>query len=419
MIQTVRPSGIHGEIKAPPSKSVMLRALAAALLSKSTTTIKNPSFCEDAMAGLNVVEKLGGNVVMGNDFVEIQGGLSPSGDCLNCNESGLCLRMFTPIATLCDQELTLTGEGSLADRPVAMVEFPLRQLGVHCITTDGFLPVIVKGPLKGGSAVLDGSTSSQFLTGLLMALPAVPYDSSLSVTNLRSKPYIDITLYLQKEFGVVIENRNYEVFKIRGGQHYSRNEYSIEGDWSGAAFLLVAGALSGHVTVTGLNLDSPQGDKKVLKALLAAGANVTCTDEKVAIVKDTLKAFTFDATHCPDLFPPLAALACFCRGTSFIHGVERLKYKESHRAQALEREFSALGADIKIVRNVMRVTGKMLSGGRVNSHNDHRIAMAAAAAGTAAAGAVSIENPQCVAKSYPGFFEALGSLGGDSDKTHE
>ncbi len=413
MEKSIRPSEIKGTVRAPASKSMLQRAIAAALLSEGTTTISNPTYSNDAVAALRVVEALGAAVTAGKDDILIRGGMNPTGAVLNCGEAGLSIRMFSPIAALWHEELTLTGEGSLVTRPVSMIEKPLNALGAVVTTTNGRPPLTVRGPLLGGEAEVDGSVSSQLLTGLLMALPRARKDSRLKVRDLKSTPYIDMTLDLLDRFGVVVEHTGYETFFIKGNQTYSCEEYSVEGDWSGAAFLLTAGAVGGSVTVTGLDTASPQADRRILDALEAAGAVVKRSGNTVEVARSELKGFEFDATHCPDLFPPLVVLACNCTGTTVLTGVERLIHKESNRAAALEREFSALGAVIRIEGNRMAIDGVKLNGGVIDSHNDHRIAMAGAAAALNARGDVTVRGYECAAKSYPDFFEDFSTIGGN------
>ena len=414
MQKLVRPSStIRGTVKAPASKSMLQRAIALALLAETPVKISNATSSNDANAALGVIQALGARVRIHKDEIFILGGLKPTGEILNCGEAGLGIRMFSPVAALWHEELTLTGEGSLLKRPVTMVEPPLKQLGVTVTTTNGCPPLTVKGPLKGGRAQVDGSISSQLLTGLLIALPKAPGDSRLKVTHLKSTPYIDMTLAILKTFGVDIRHSGYETFFIKGRQKYRfpRNEYRVEGDWSGAAFLLAAGAVGGTVLVTGLDTGSPQADRGIIAALQAAGARVNMTKSTVEVTQNKLKAFSFDATHCPDLFPPLVALACHCEGKTVLTGVERLIHKESNRALALEQEFSALGGEIRINGNQMEITGKTLRGGVLDSHNDHRMAMAGAVAAIHAEHEVTIRGYECIAKSYPHFFEDLRTLG--------
>ncbi|MCP5108086.1 MAG: 3-phosphoshikimate 1-carboxyvinyltransferase, partial [bacterium] len=224
----------------------------------------------------------------------------------------------------------------------------------------------------------------------------------------------DMTLALLKIFGVKVEHSNYQTFFIKGNQTFAYNGkgYEVEGDWSGASFLLTAGAVGGGVTVTGLDIDSPQADRRIIDALRAAGAGVTKKEKAVEITKKELKGFSFDATHCPDLFPPLVALACNCEGTTVLTGVERLIHKESNRAAALEKEFSTLGAVIRLGGNRMAIDGTTLKGGVIDSHNDHRIAMAGAVAAINAEGDVTVRDAGCTAKSYPDFFDDFKQIGG-------
>ncbi len=413
MKKLVRPSAIRGEVKAPASKSMLQRAIALGLLTESPVRISNVTPSNDSNAALRVIKALGAQVRIHRNEIFIKGGLRPTGGILNCGEAGLSLRMFSPIAALWHKKLTLTGEGSLLSRPVTMIELPLKDLGVKVSTNDGFPPLTVKGPLKGGKATVDGAISSQLLTGLLMALPKAPGDSRLEVENLKSIPYIDMTLVLLKMVGIDIRHTDYETFFIKGMQTYRfpRDEYWVEGDWSAAAFLLTTGAVGGTVTVTGLDTGSPQADRKIILALELAGANINITRSTVEVTKRKLTAFHFDATHCPDLFPPLVALACNCEGKTVLTGVERLIHKESNRALALEKEFTALGGEIRVVGNQMEITGKRLKGGTIDSHNDHRIAMAGAVAAINVSHHIIIEGSECTAKSYPNFFEDLKSIG--------
>ncbi|HQO26593.1 MAG TPA: 3-phosphoshikimate 1-carboxyvinyltransferase, partial [Acidobacteriota bacterium] len=267
----VVPSVVCGTVAAPASKSAMIRAVAAALLADGRTIIGNPSRCDDARAALAVARALGARVAAGRDRVTVTGGLAPTGVPLDCRESGLAARLFPAIAALGADAVTITGRGSLLRRPVGPIENPLRQLGAECMSTGGHLPLRVRGPLRGGPVEVDGALTSQFLTGLLMALPLAPGDSVLTVRRLASRPYIDLTLAVMHAFGVTAGHEEYGEFRIRGNQRYRPGEYIVEGDWSGAAFLLVAGAVAGDIVVTGLDPASTQADRLVLDALAAAG----------------------------------------------------------------------------------------------------------------------------------------------------
>lgn len=405
----IRPSEVDGKIKAPPSKSMMIRAAAAGLLSGGETRIQNPSFCKDALASLSIVEALGAKVKIANQELKLTGGTGPAGKTyLDSGESGLCMRMFSPVAALFKDDIILEGKGSLLSRPMGMVEDSLNELGCFCRTNGGRPPVEVKGPLSGGKVHVTGSISSQFLTGLLMALPLCEEESEVIVNDLKSKPYIDMTLSLLSNFGIVIDFKNdFSRFYINGSQRYLNKTYSVEGDWSGSSFLLVAGAIAGCVVIHNLPLHTQQADKKILEALKFAGAKIHTQDNVVAVEQNRLHAFHFDANNCPDLFPPLVVLACSCQGRSVIHGIERLLFKECNRADSLLSEFRKIGATIEIENGKIIIEGSSLEGGEINSHGDHRIAMAAAVAGIKSQKGVVIENWKCVSKSYPGFFKDL------------
>jgi 3-phosphoshikimate 1-carboxyvinyltransferase len=295
-----------------------------------------------------------------------------------------------------------------------MVE-SLTALDVSCTTESGHAPILVRGPMKGGRIHTDASVSSQFLSGLLMALPLCEKPSVVSVSGLASAPYVRMTIELARLFGVRIDHDDrLEEFLIEGNQTYRPSFYTVEGDWSGASFLLVAGAIAGRVAVRGLDPESLQADRAIVGVLSAAGAGVETGHECISVETGDLKPFEFDATACPDLFPPLVALASNCGGTSVIHGLGRLTYKESNRASALHREFGKLGIRVRLEGNTMEVDGGTLQGGCVDSHNDHRIAMACAVAGLRARGDVVISGSACVSKSYPSFFSDLESLGNKS-----
>jgi 3-phosphoshikimate 1-carboxyvinyltransferase len=323
--------------------------------------------------------------------------------------------MFAAVAALTGEEVTLTGRGSLLARPVAGIETTLASLDVRCRTRDGHPPLVIRGPLRGGEAAVDGKVSSQHLSGLLLALPAAERDSTLVVRDLASRPYVDLTLSLLGRFGVRIERDGYSRFLMAGGQRPRVGDVRIEGDWSAAAFLLVAGAVGGRLRVTGLAPDSLQADRRVLDALRAAGAEVSEHPDGAETARGRLRGFSFDATDSPDLFPPLAALACHCEGTTVLHGVSRLRHKESDRAATLAREFESLGIRIETRGDALAITGGPVRAGRAQSHGDHRVAMALATAAVAARGPIRIEGAGHVAKSYPRFFADLATAGGRVD----
>ncbi len=411
MERYVDPSAIKGTVKAPSSKSMTQRAIAAALLANGQSIIYNPSYCDDSLAAMSIAVGLGARVVPKADELSITGSAVLKEHKLNCGESGLAMRMFSPIAALYPVEITMAGANSLKKRPMSMIEEALVQLGVKCTSHNGFPPLTIHGPIKGGRCEIDGSVSSQLLTGLLMALPLAVKDSVIKVNDLKSKPYIDMTIQILNSFGITIHVVDYSLFQIPGGQKYKPCNYTVESDWSGGAFLLVAGAVNGNITVKGLNSDSKQSDMAIIEVLKLANAKIKYDGNDIMISKSELKAFSFDATESPDLFPPLVALASYCSGTSTIKGVSRLIYKESDRATTLQTEFGKMGIKVDINGDLMSVTGGKPQGAHVESHDDHRIAMAVAVTALGSAGRVFIRDSQCVAKSYPGFFDDLRQMG--------
>ncbi|MCM1352671.1 MAG: 3-phosphoshikimate 1-carboxyvinyltransferase, partial [Alistipes senegalensis] len=319
--------------------------------------------------------------------------------------------LFTPIAALCDRPMRIVGTGSLLHRPMSPMLDTLRRLGAEITDHDGRLPLTVSGPLHGGETSIDGSISSQFVTGLLLTLPLVPNDTVLHIAEPVSIPYLDMTLDTAARFGIEIGHRDYEEFFIEGGQRFRACEFFIEGDWSAAAMLLVAGAVAGETTVENVRMLSKQADTAVCEALVRAGASVISDADSVKAETRPLQAFEFDATHCPDLFPALAALAAAAEGTSVLHGTSRLVNKECDRATAIREEYGKLGIEVELAEpDTMRIRGGAIRGGRVDSHGDHRMAMLLAVAALRADGPVVIDGAECVAKSFPDFFEVLDRM---------
>ncbi len=422
MVVIIQPGSIKGTVRAPASKSSMQRACAASLLTPGATEIFNPGHSNDDLAALDVIQKLGARVIQNEDgsLTIESAGIIPSSKEINCGESGLGVRMFAPIAALSNEEIILNGTGSLLNRPMNFFEeiFPL--LGISIQTDGGKLPISIKGPLIPRDIEVDGSLSSQFLTGLLMAYAASgAEDVTIKVRNLKSRPYIDLTLQVMEQFGWMVENKNYEAFYFNKNPGQAaetgdgwKGEYTVEGDWSGGAFLMVAGAIAGSISVSGLDIFSTQADKAVLQALMSCGADVNIEDDAIKVGPGSYKSFHFDATDCPDLFPPLVALASYCEGTTIIEGVKRLAFKESDRATTLQEEYLKMGIVIEIMEDKMTIHGGAgVKGASVHSHHDHRIAMSCAIAGLKAQGETSIDHAEAINKSYPEFFEDLLSLG--------
>ena len=422
MIVTIQPSTLKGTITAAASKSSMQRACAAALLKVGKTIIHNPGISNDDKAAVQMIQDLGATIEFKDDilFVNSRGLTSTENITVNCGESGLGIRMFTPIFALSPSKITINGKGSLLTRPMDFFDAILPQLGVQITSNAGKLPLHIQGPLQPKAITVDGSLSSQFLTGLLFAFAASATEPvTISVTDLKSKPYIDLSLKVLKDFGYSIINNNYESFTINHvAQSAQKNsiDYTVEGDWSGAAFLLVAGAIAGDITVKGLDVQSTQADKAILQALVDCGCQLSIQAEQINVASPplggSLKAFHFDATDCPDLFPPLVALASYCTGKTVIEGVSRLAHKESNRGLTLQDEFAKMGVEIVLQDDIMIVNGgNGLRGATVHSRHDHRIAMACAVAGLKADGAVVIEEAEAINKSYPNFYQHIEKLG--------
>lgn len=417
MIVKINPSAITGTIKAPASKSSMQRACALALLANGQTTIYNAGHSNDDLAALEIIKKMGATIESKGEELIITGGIIKDITTeINCGESGLGIRMFAPVTALSPGQITINGTGSLLKRPMHFFDEIFPQLGISIQSDNGYLPITIKGPLQPADIIIDGSLSSQFLTGLLIAFAkAATKPVTITVTNLSSKPYIDLTLQMMKHFGYNVENDNYEKFLIApSAQQQIHQTYTVEGDWSGAAFLLVAAAIAGDIKVTGLDVFSTQADKAILSALMDCGANISIEEKQISIntaLGKNGKPFQFDATNCPDLFPPLVALAAYCKGTTVIKGANRLLHKESNRALTLQKEFAKMGVEITIKDDLMLIDG----GGEIkaavlHSHHDHRIAMACAVAALKANGSSVIEDAEAINKSYPGFFDDLKLL---------
>lgn len=417
------PAIIKGSVRAPASKSVMQRTCAAALLRRGTTIIGNYGKSDDDRVAIGIIQQLGAAVRYIDDYkMEIisSGNVAGApGVVLDCGESGLSLRMFTPIAALSGQEMTIAVKGSLARRPLHFFSEILPKLGVEILSAPGVFPLKIKGFLKPGNIRMDAAVTSQFLTGLLFAYGAAAGDrATITLQSLKSRPYIDLTLKVMEDFRLNLPlNHQYHEFTFEPKEETTGSvrplSYTVEGDWSNAAFLLVAGAIAGSITVTGLDVFTAQGDKKILEALQDCGCRLSIQAEQIEVTRQALKAFHFDATDCPDLFPPLVALAAYCNGTSVIEGVHRLEHKESNRAETLQAECAKLGIPVSLQDDKMIIHGgRPVKAAVIDAHNDHRIAMAGAILALRAEGEVTINGAEAVDKSYPGFYRDLAQLAG-------
>lgn len=413
MNYAIKPKTYQGIIHIPPSKSDSQRAILIAALGNGTSVLINVGSSNDEMAMLANAEKLGAVITRIDEKT-----LSVAGNFdqtivseLNCGESGLGARLLTPVATLKTQPVTLTGEGSLVRRDQTFFERFLPQMGVNVQLTNEKLPIRVSGPLKPGTYSVDGSESSQYISGLLIAFSQTEGTTLLQVENSTSKPYIDMTLHTLKSFGVYIEEEEKEIYKITGKQPITEASYTIDGDWSSASYWLTAAALGMKISVQGLSLSSKQADKAILNAFMLAGCRILNTENGLKIDGTDRKPLDFNATDCPDLFPALTTYAALTPGLSRIKGVHRLANKESNRGKALQQEFTKLGVAIRVEEDTMFIEGvETLLPAVVSSHNDHRIAMCLAIASIAGRVELTIEQADAVGKSYPGFWEDLEAL---------
>ena len=419
---TVCPSQLAGAVHAPASKSVMQRLIAGALLGQGTSTLHNISEADDCTAALLMAAQLGAEVELGENHVAIAGvnGQPKSREgVLTPMESGLGSRLFAPIAGLAPPTIEIIAEGSLRGRPMAEIIEAFNSLGGRLEGPNETFPLVIKQTMKGGHVELDGATSSQFLTGLLMALPCAAEDSTITARNLVSKPYVILTLEILEDFGIRIEsNEALSHFNIPGGQQYQPIEAAIDGDWSGAAALAVAGMLCAEqsLEIDGLNSQYTQADEAIRGALLFAGGALSGTETGIQVAKRPVRAFSVDLTDTPDLFPVLCALASFGKKPSRLKGVHRLVHKESNRSAVLESEWAKFGVTIECDESTDTMTvhptkQPYQSNIVIQTHGDHRIAMAATLMGLRGSAPITIQDAECVAKSYPEFFDDLEVLG--------
>lgn len=415
----ITPSVLSGKVKVPPSKSFAHRAVLAAFLSGGECKINNIRLSEDIAATLDCAKELGAEFESDSKKSNVLISRKQNSPCgkirLDCGESGSTLRFLIPIALCFGENLEFTGRGRLMERPMKPYFDIFDEKGIKYSLKKSSLSI--KGKLSAGDFKIDGSISSQFITGLLFALPLLDGDSRIIIEgNLTSKGYIDITLDVLKKFGIQITNDNYQSFTIKGNQQYKARNYTVEGDFSQAAFFLTAGAIGCDIVCTGLKENSLQGDKKIIDVIRQTGATVekVGTNGFKATATANMHGITVDADEIPDLVPIMAVLLAFCKGESRIVNAARLRIKESDRLAAICSVLKALGADITEGEDFLIINGtQVLSGSTVSSHNDHRIAMAAAIAACRCEGEVAIKGAKkSVKKSYPDFFVDYTKLGG-------
>lgn len=329
---------------------------------------------------------------------------------LNCGESGSTLRFLLPLCGALGGEFTFLGQGKLLDRPNEELFSVLNQHGVSTVKTD---VIKISGKLSSGVYIIRGDISSQYVSGLLMALPILSGDSQIILSSpLSSAPYVDITLEVLKNSGIIID-KTPDGFYVYGSQRYNC-QMQVEGDWSNSAFFMAMGAINGDVSICGLNLDSLQGDKYILDVLKMANANVYVENSLIRVKKSQLKAFTFDAKDCPDLVPVCSALASFAQGQTVIKSIKRLKIKESDRVKSIIQMLCSFGISAKEENDCLIIQGGKHGLGRVDGFNDHRIVMSATTIATGLLGDSTILGAHAVNKSYPTFFNDYNLIGGVS-----
>lgn len=395
----INPTKLKGYVNIPASKSIAHRMLICSALANGKSIIGNINYSKDIDATINAMKALGAEIFTDKNNAEINGIIhTPEKSVIDCNESGSTLRFIIPVATALGVKTEFHGRGRLPQRPI---DIYTRELTKHGITFDynNTMPFTVSGQLTNGIYEIEGNVSSQFITGLLFALPLLNGDSEIVMTShLESRPYVDITIDVLKKFGIIIEETK-KGFHVKGNQTYKAYSGNVEGDFSQAAFFYVANSLGSSITLGNLNTNSVQGDKKIIEIINQTEQN---------------GFFNADCSDIPDLVPVLAVLASFGKKTSTIYNAERLKIKESNRLETTAELINNLGGDVKITNDglIIRPTNNM-HGGTIESFGDHRIVMAGAVLATALKEELIINGAEAVTKSYPDFFEDYKKLGGN------
>lgn len=418
----IYPSELKGEVKIPPSKSMAHRAIICAALSEGLCIIENIDYSDDIIATIDAMNSLGAKIVKHKDYIEVIGAYGSDEKAketrvIDCNESGSTLRFLVPISLLFKGSSNFIGRGNLGKRPLTTYYNIFERQGIQYSYEEGNLNLVINGELKAGTFEVEGNVSSQFITGLLFTLPLLKEDSKIIITTeMESKGYIDLTLKAMSDFGVEIINNNYREFIIKGNQKYNARNYRVEGDYSQAAFFLCADSLGNDVLCKDLDLNSLQGDKEVIDIL--ERMNVVFNTNNIGvkgIANGELTSTVIDGSQCPDIIPVLTAVASLTNGTTEIINAGRLRIKECDRLAAVTSELNKLGAKIIEKEDGLVITGveKLQGGVEVWSHKDHRIAMTLAIASTRCEEPIVIKDYECVAKSYPNFFEDFKALGGN------
>ncbi len=406
---------MRGRAGAPPSKSYTIRGLMCAALADGESEIAHPLVSDDTRAAVNVLRQVGARIRADGEGWHVSGGRfhEPDGE-LFCGESAATLRFMTAIASLIPGECRLTAAPSLARRPVEPLLGALRQLGVDCSAPGGAPPVVVEGGgLRGGGVALPGDVSSQFVSALLLVAPLAGEKVNISLTTpLESKPFLLMTIDCLEKFGIGVEASPDLRELAVARQGYQPARYNVEGDWSSASYLLALGAVAGEVTVENIDPLSRQGDRVIVDFLKDMGAPVRVGRGSVTVSRSGLRAIEADLSDCIDLLPTVAVLAAVAEGTSRFTGVERARLKESDRVSAVKAGLAGMGIAVADTGNALTITGAKPRGAVIDSRADHRIAMAFAIPGLLT-GETIIDNGECVAKTFPRFWDVLKGLGAE------
>lgn len=416
----INPKKLEGTINIPSSKSICHRAVISASLAKGTSYIEDVNLSEDIKATCEGMKSLGVDIkyICENKLkIERNEEFRVINKIINCRESGSTLRFLIPIFLLFNDEVTFIGEGKLVERPLDVYYEIFDRKNITYRTNDRKLPLTVKGVLSPGVFQMRGDISSQFITGMMFALPLLSRDSTIKVEGyLQSKGYVDLTIDVLNEFGIIIVNNDYREFYIKGEQHYEPLNYNIEGDFSQGAFWIVAGILGGNIECTNLDMNSKQGDKIIVDLIRSMGGDIQVYDDKIRTIYSNTNGRIIDVSQCPDLVPILAVLGALSKGTTKIVNAERARIKESDRLRAISTELKKLGGDVEERDDGLIIEGKKeLKGGKVDSWNDHRIAMALAVASIGCKEPIVINGSEVVNKSYPKFWDDFRKLGGAID----
>ncbi|MGI6269123.1 MAG: 3-phosphoshikimate 1-carboxyvinyltransferase [Candidatus Howiella sp.] len=404
------PHPLCGSVRPPASKSDGHRAVICAALAKGESRISDLTMSADIEATLRCLAAMGAGIRRTAGEIVIDGGRFSAAAVLDCGESGSTLRFLLPVAAAAGISAELTGRGRLPARPMEVLTALLRRHGVDC-TADA-LPLRIAGQLAHGRFVLPGNISSQYISGLLLALPLLGEESEILLTSpLESAGYVDMTLHTMEAFGIrVIRIAN--GYRIPGGQRYRPAAYRVEGDWSAAAFPAAAGALGGEIRIEGLNAGSLQGDREIAGILRRFGASVSMETDCLSVRHHLLRSIEVDAAQIPDMIPAVAAVAAGAKGVSRIHSAGRLRLKESDRLSAIANALTGMGVRADEGADSLTIYGGRVRGGRVDGAGDHRIVMAFAVLAAYAEGETVITDCEAVAKSYPAFFDDFKALGG-------